>query len=348
MTEYDTEILLYRILSGKTYFIYSDEEYCLVSPSKEIKYEALRLYNGIINEEKYYNWIREEHSINIMISLGLWEIKTEDILKSLEKQLDDLKLELYKAFPFPSQQPKIRKNIASVKKSINNIYVTKHEFSTHTLEGYASTIKNEYIICKTLYKNNELVFENAPNNLNSSYTDFNNIVREIDNSIITTEKYKFLARSNIWKSYWNCNKYGNLFSTNISDVTEEQRALINISRMYDNIYEHPECPDDKVIHDDDMLDGWMIFQKRKKEKDKKQEDFLNANNKMKNSSEIFMLASKQEEAKEILDLNTDKAKSIMMSKLNYVRAHGTVEDHDTPATQAAIKEQINELHKRNK
>lgn len=348
MNDHDCEILLYRILSGKTYFTYSDQEYYLVSPSKDIKYKGLRLYNSIINEEKYQDWIREENLTRIMIALGVWDTKTDDVLMGLEKSLDQLKLELYKAFLFPSQQPRIRKSLEQVRKNINKIYITKQEFLSHTLEGYANSLKNEYIICQTLYQDSNLVFAQTPDNHSPSYSRFNSLIREIDNLIITTDKYKFLARSNMWKSYWNANKYGDLFSGSISDTTEEQRALINISRMYDNIYEHPECPDDKVIEDDDMLDGWMIFQKKKREKDKKQEQFLGANNKMKNASEIFMMAKGRQEAEEILELNTDENKLLIKNKINYINQHGYVEEKDLPDVQVALRQQISDLNKRRK
>lgn len=347
MHDNEIELLLYRILTGKTFFNYDDEEYYLVSPSKEIKYKGLLLYNSILNEEKYDEWIREENATKIMISLGLWDIKTDDVLIGLEKSLDELKLELYKAYLFPSKQPKIRKSIEQVRKNINKIYIAKHEFLNHTLEGYANNIKNEYVISKTLYKDNRLVFSNNPKYNNSSYTLFNNLIREIDKYIISTDKYKLLARSNIWKSYWNCNKYNKIFDHSISDMTEEQRALINISRMYDNIYEHPECPDDNVIQDDDMLDGWMIFQKRKREKEKKQETFLgSSNDKMKNASEIFMLASKREEAEEILDLNSDQNRALIKEKMKYISQKGSVEEKDLPDVQMDLRQKIHELNKR--
>lgn len=343
----ETEILLYRILIGKTFFYYNDEEYCLVSPSKEIKYKGLILYNNILNEEKYEDWIREENAKRFMIGLGLWDNKTDDVLIGLEKSLDEIKLELYKAFLFPSKQPKLRKTIDQIRRNIAKIYMTKHEFLNHTLEGYANNIKHEYIISKTLYKKNKLVFSNNPKNNKTSYTLFNNLIKEIDKYIVSTEKYKLLARSNVWKSYWNCNKYNNLFNKPISDMTEEQRALINISRMYDNIYEHPECPDDKIIQDDDMLDGWMIFQKKKRDKEKKQEVLLgSSNNKMKNASEIFMLASQREEAEEILDLNSDENKSLIRGKMNYIQQKGSIDEKDLPDVQMNLRQQINEFNKR--
>ena len=111
---------------------------------------------------------------------------------------------------------------------------------------------------------------------------------------------------------------------------------------------HPRFVVNKIIEDDDMLDGWMIFQKKKREKDKKQEQFLGANGKMKNASEIFMMAKGREEAEEILDLNSDDNRSLIKNKINYINQKGYVEEKDLPDVQVALQQQISELNKRRK
>ena len=141
MNDVELELLLYRILTAKTYFVYNDTEYCLISPSTGIRYKALRLYNSIIQEEKYQNWIREENLTKVMILLGVWDNNTDEVLQGLEKSLDKMKLELYKAFMFPSKQMPIRKNIENIRKNLTKILMIKQEYMSHTLEGYANSLK---------------------------------------------------------------------------------------------------------------------------------------------------------------------------------------------------------------
>ena len=69
-----------------------------------------------------------------------------------------------------------RKSLESYIKQLNGIMSKKNEVYSHTLEGYASSIKNEYIICNTLYQNNNKVFSTDIKNDENSYTLFNNIV----------------------------------------------------------------------------------------------------------------------------------------------------------------------------
>jgi len=344
MNENDKELLLYRITSGKTIINYANEEYILMSPTMEIKYKAALIYNNIINDEKYEEWFREENAENLMIGLGIWNINTKNQLASFEKNLDNLKVELFNNFMIPSKSKDIRKRIKTTKENIATIYSSKGHFISHTLEGYANSIKNEYIICNTLYKYGKLVFDN---NDNKSYTLFNSLVSYIDKNMISTEEFKELARSALWRGYWNAGK-NNIFDKAVTLLTDEQKALLNISRMYDNIYEHPDCPDDKIIDDDDALDGWMILQKRKHEQDKKKNQFDAANPTLKDSGEVFVMASSKEDTESILDMNTAESKAAMKEKFDYIQTKETVQDGELPDVRRDVKATIFQLKQQNK
>lgn len=336
MNDNEKELLLYRIISEKTIFYYLNEEYQLVAPSIDIKYRAALIYDNIINEEKYQEWFREDNAENIMIGLGIWTVNTKNQLSNFEKILENLKVDLFNSFMVPSKVKDIKKRIKNTKENMNVIYNSKNNFISHTLEGYANSIKNEYIICNSLYKNNKLVFDN---NDSKSYTLFNNLVHHIDKNMITTEQFKELARSSAWRGYWNAGK-NNIFDKTIALLTDEQKALLNISRMYDNIYEHPDCPDDSVIEDDDALDGWMILQKRKNDQDKKKAQFDAANPKLKDSGEVFVMSGSKEDADSIISMNSMEAKSAMKEKFNYISEKKTVEDGELPDVRRDVKSAI--------
>ena len=94
MNDADIELLLYRIFSGKLFFFYKNDKYELRSPSIDIRYEAQLLYQNIINDEKYNDWLREDNLENLLIYLNLWTKDTNMIIKDLEKKIDNNK-ELY-------------------------------------------------------------------------------------------------------------------------------------------------------------------------------------------------------------------------------------------------------------
>lgn len=351
MNDNDIEILLYRILSGYTIFYINNTKYKLVAPDNTIKYEASLLYEHIINEEKYHEWLRSDNITNIMISLGVWHFNTDQQIKNLETKIDDIKIELFNSAMNKKQQQHIRNRLQSTKMQLGKILQTKSNFLSNTLEGYANSLKNEYIICNTLYDHtNKLIFnyDNNQKSNSSSYSYFNSIITEIDNIIINTEQFKKLARHNLWRSYWNINKANKLFDRNVKDWTDEQRALVNISKMYDNIYEHPECPNDDIIEDDDMLDGWMIIQKRKSEKDRKQKAFDAQNPHLTRSGEVFLFAQNKEEIQEILSLNSEESRQDLQSKIETIKQKGKVEDGELPDVKRDLKKQINELNRQHK
>ena len=336
----DLELLLYRIFCGYLIFNLNNETYKLSSANLTIKYEAQILYNNIVNDEKYNDWIREENLDSLLVYLNLWTKDTSMIIKDIEKKIDNNKVEYYTHFKFSDKKNSIKKNLDNYKKQLSSILNKKEELYSNTLEGYANSIKNEFIITRTLYKNDKLVFNNSCNENN--YLLFNNVVSELNKYNINIYDFKKIARNHIWRSYWNVKK-DKVFS---DSFTDDQRTLIGISQMYERVYEHPECPSDEIIDDDDALDGWMIVQKRKTEKDKKQQQVDSLNPKLKNAQEVFLFANNNNEAEEIIGLNNLEGLSRMKSKINHVNKFGLTEDSKLPDVQIDLRNQLNEQRNR--
>ena len=338
----DLELLLYRIFYGSLIFYYNNEKYILKSPTIPIKYEAQLLYNNIINDEKYNDWIREENLENLLILLSLWTKDTKMIIKDLDKKIENSKADYYSNFKLSDKKNSIKKNLDNYKKQLNSILSKKEELYSNTLEGYANSIKNEYIISHTLIQNKDKVFVSSKNA--SNYMLFNNIVSELNKYSISITDFKKLARSQLWRSYWNVKK-NNVFEGNLTD---DQRTLIGISQMYDRVYEHPECPNDDILEDDDALDGWMIIQKRKIEKDKKQQQIDSMNPKLKNAQEVFIMANNSNEADEVVSLNSSESLNRMKSKINHVQKFGFTEESQLPDVQIDLRNQLNQQIKNRK
>jgi hypothetical protein len=119
-------------------------------------------------------------------------------------------------------------------------------------------------------------------------------------------------------------KQSGVFGKPASELTRDQVALCSYSSMYDNVYESTESPDDKVIQDDDCLDGWFIHQKREhdKQKKKKQTDDMIKNPKIANSQEVFLMARDQEEANKIFDVNHPAVRGIIRDRQNTIQNAG--------------------------
>jgi len=345
MTDADLELLLYRVLSGKILFTYKNEQYELKNSSVDIKYEAQILYDSIINDEKYNDWIRAEDLDNMLISLGLWSKDTNNIIKDIEKKIERSKVDMFLSAALSDKVKKIKKSLSEYRNQLNKIMDYKNDLFSHTLEGYASSIKNEYILCNTLFKNNMRVFPKQVSSDQASYIYFNDLVTEVNKQNIGIDSYKELARSSMWRSYWNCNKE-KVFNKAVCDWTDDQRTTVSVTRMYDNIYDHPECPSDNVIEDDDMLDGWMIHQREKNQKAKKQAQIDEMNPKLKNAQEVFLMPQSKEEIENIIGLNSPDSLRRMKEKMNYVQQVGSVDDGNLPDVRMDLMNQASQARKR--
>lgn len=344
MNDADLELYIYRILSGILIFYFHNERYELASPTPKIRYDANLIYNNIINDEKYEEWIREENLVPIMIKIGLWNKNTPELLKDLEKKIDNYKVELFQSHMMPNKSKSLRKELNSIRNQHNRLLNLKSEFFVNTLEGYAASIKNEFIICKTLYKNNKLLFDSNTANNNTSLLYFNEIVSKINQHIIPIASFKTIARSQLWRSYWNSNK-DNIIPGSVSEWTDDQRTLINISKMYDSVYEHPECPSDTVIEDEDLLDGWMLVQKRKAEKAKNQQKIDELNPHLKNANEVFLMTTNGHSYEDVMSLNSPEAQQKLKSKIDYINSKGTAQEFELPDVQNDLRQQSEELSK---
>lgn len=347
MNDADLELLLYRILSGKIIFFYKNEQYELRAPSAELRYESQVIYNNIINDEKFNEWIREYDLDSLLINLGLWSRDTQIIIKDIENKIDKTKIELYLNSSLNEKVKKIKKSLNSLRNQLNGIMNHKNDMFVNTLEGYASSIKHEFIVCNTLFKNNKRVFSNQNVNNQTSYLYFNDIVNEVNKQSISIDSYKKLARNNMWRSYWGCNK-DQIFENAVINWTDDQRTLVSITRMYDSVYEHPECPADTIIDDDDMLDGWMIHQREKIKKAKKQEEIDKLNPKLKNAQEVFITPQSQEEVSEIMGLNTQENLNKIKTRNNMINQKGSVEVFDLPDIQSDLQNQMMQASKNRK
>lgn len=349
MTNEQIDLLLNRILSGNLIFFYDDQEYQLRCPTPQLKYQSCILYNKILSDEKYNSWIKAENMTRMMIALGVWNKDSDKMISSLEKKIEDLKLKLYESLRRPDQFKINKRAIKEARISLNKLNNTKANFRNNTLEGYAESVKSEFIIYNTIFKDDTKLFNKpfSQSDQNLSYSFFSNMVQEIYSHGISMENMKELARSPQWRSYWNCTKE-NIFPKTATEWTDDQRLLVSFSRMYDNVYEHPEAPDEKVINDDDVLDGWFIYQKKKREREKKENksnrSFQSGSSKnMDKAQEVFLTPNEDQSIEEIMDLNDVGSRIKIKEKMNFIKSKGEVKESELPDVQIELANQRAEM-----
>ena len=171
--------LIYRISSGKLYFSYDSTDYVLYYPGVELRYESEILYNSIIENDLYEEWMRKDSLSPILNKLGLWNSSQDKLLSQIEKSIENMKYDLYINRSDPKRVKSTRKDLSTYKESLNDLYSKKHYLDNLTLEDHALSKKQEFLIRNTLYykQSNSRVFSDKLDSI--SYNDYNNIVNTI-------------------------------------------------------------------------------------------------------------------------------------------------------------------------
>lgn len=299
LADSDIEKLIYRILLGYYYIFIDNIRYKIVYPTLALKYEAQLLYDEIIENNKYDKRLLTQEEIDKYLKIHkFWNQNQEQELEKTKKILDDFKVDLYLNYTNEKKKENIKNKIKAINNTIEELYALKNTMGHLSIENHALSIKNEYIIINTIYYEDELYFKTYDAE-NCDSRVLQNFVTEIVNNSVDPSMLKQVAKSNIWKSY------GNICDLKVDfNVNDDYRHLIGLYKMFDNVRQHPECPTEDIINDDDALDGWFIHQHQKAEKEKKKNAILDrVGGNTKKAGEVFVLTEDIKERNSIYDLN---------------------------------------------
>ena len=310
-------LCLSRILSGFYIFLHNSIRYKLIYPDISIKYDADIYADSIYQNNKFNDWVKEDEILDSLVDLGIWTYQGDKDLAHLEKQLDDQKVELFQNVLSPKKTTATRRRIQNIKTQYSKYYDLRHSLDHLTADGYSRLVKNQYILIHSLFdSNNHRIF---PDLDTADYTYLNEISTLISSQSLDISTFRNIAKGEAWRSYWSANKT-NVFHSATTSWTDEQKTLVILSKMYDSAYEHPECPSDDIIADDDMFDGWMIQQRRENEKIKNKnrtEKMLEGKN-LGNAQEVFLMPSSRKEAENIYNLNDMTARHTIKERNNTI------------------------------
>lgn len=309
------ELLIQSIRAGTVYY----KKLKIVPATIDQNLEACQVYSDtyddclkseIMTEEKLEMWM----IYNNLLPRDFVKQKT-----GLNKDIDQEKKNLYNNRSRSKEVGRIRFILDEARKALNKLHAPKLQHSQNTCEFIANLEKRMFLLRKTTYYNNK--------KYNGS--KFSKIFEIWQDSLVNEKTIRLLARSEHWRTLWNIKKSHNiaLFSKH-SDNTEftiNQKNLITWSLIYDNVYESLESPDESVIRDDDMLDGWFLVQKEKQEKEQRNE---NINNKIKSgkisgSGHVFVMPDSEEELSDLM-----RSTSLAAPQHLLHNQHGVVKSHE--------------------
>lgn len=340
------ELYITRIITGFFRCKINDEIYIVKQPDRHVRHIAQEVYVEAFKDAELNGLYKDDELEKFLYENNVWSEDKENDLQQIVKDIEEFKVKLFKA-AFKSEERKMLRGLLSLAKEkffeLSNI---KSAYNHLSCSGTASTAKMRYLVGKSLtYEDGSNVWENDDfwKNTDPLLEDITNIYVE---NRISDSKFREIARTEPWRSIWMCRKCEReVFGVPAVDLTDEQKSLVIWSSMYDSIYEHPNCPQQEIVDDDDLIDGWMILQKRERTKNqtKLQAEDLISNEKIKNSGEVFIIGQSKEDRERIDSLNDDYAKNIKKQRMDLIKKQGFVNETDMPDTKLDLQMQANRM-----
>jgi len=320
----EREFLLYKIRSGYYKINLGGFTIKIVPPTIEDILESCEVYDKSYYESLNEDIMTQEECLNWMFDTELWTYEEDEKIKKTEKEAENLKVNVFKNFNNSKLRESARLYLKAAEKALKDLFDKKHVYHANTCEGIAELDKALFLLERCSYIGGE--------RLDFNMIDQNDLLSKYYSSILKEKESREIARTEPWKSIWILRESNtfNLFNNNGRELSIDQKNLLVWSRMYDNIQESLECPSDKVIDDDDALDGWFIEQRRKQQRDRviDQVEGSIQSDKIKNSQEIIVFANNKEEVEAIHEMNSPTSKMIKREREAVLKTNKKAADLD--------------------
>lgn len=326
------------------------ESYYISSPDGFHNFVSNEIYEDSLILAQESDILVEEEIIEYMRSWGLWNDWEQDRLDELPEKIENTKLELYDYQSNPHDFQLCKRRIGIYREEMLELLNKKHVFDYITAEGFALLCKTNYIIGTGL---RDSTFQPKWKD-DSFFNDHSGLLDEArgiyNRTRIMDAQLRELSRTDPWRLYWTTCDKTNMFNRPPIELTDEQKSLAAWSRLYDNVYESMETPPDNVIQDDDLLDAWLIIQRRKRKEGKQEKESqtikISKNQRINNAQNVFVMIGEdidpitgkniqmvknREEALKLDEvLSTKEIKAIKKMRFDAIKEHGFLRHSQLP------------------
>jgi len=323
MRQHEREFFVSRIRAGVNIIKVNGLTLKVCTPTIEDEYEINDVYMRAFQSARDEEIMTQDEMLDWMIERGLWTEKDFEVEASFKDNVDYLKTELFRSRNDAHRIEEARYHLKTTREFLDGLNQRKFALQDNTCEGIAAMAKSSEFIKRCTY-------------LNGGLYDFDSegpvAIGEVLNayySMVLREPIsRELARTEPWRSLWllNSSNTFTLFHNKDRELSIDQRNLLVWSRMYDNVQESPEAPSDDILEDDDMLDGWFLIQKQKRDKARLEAEMeTTGNSKINQSGEIFVMARTKQDRERVESMNSTHSKIIKQQRISAAKQRGMVE-----------------------
>lgn len=302
------EAAIYRLICGYDRY----KQYKIKFPSSKIRYAAARLKNHL---EFKINAITQDEMLLFLNSMNIWTEEDDEDWDSLPFNLNSLKIELYEKMKLGADGREIKDKIHQLKSKLFYLSEKRSKFDQYTKEGIIEYAYNCFIVKKTTFS--------RQGRADLSLIELNNVLSHLKEQRLGETDLRYLARHSDWRKWWDIKK-DRVFGR---DISEEQLQLLTYTNMYTCLHKHPDCPPDRIIEDDDALDGWFLLTDKNRELEQKNKKYQSRVSKhiKSEASDVFLFPQPdlgevdiRRFATEVDDMNTGTSKLKKKKRLKQV------------------------------
>ena len=291
MDDQEKEYYLQWIIADYTPFEFDAKSYFITTPSRENRFLAERFYMSIY-DDAIKNGLYDKSGINKLLNKNnLWSDDKENTLNKLINDLEDIKLWIYENYNNTSKRNQFKLALKDSQDYIEKLLKEKQSFDMYDARYVAMLAKQHYLMGSSIFRRkNKPLFRNWWASQDDDIVQYT--YKVMSDYSLSDKEYRELARSSSWRNTWSARKsVGNLLGKSSVDLSPQQKQIITWSNVYDSVFKHSDCPSDVIIEDDDALDGWMIFQRRKRDKETNKQIVEKAltNSRIRNSEQIYIM-----------------------------------------------------------
>ncbi len=342
MSSIEIEKTLYRIIQGRLrYKVHDGLVLYIHETTPELLFESYEVCDDAYERAYTSGVFVKQEILPLLLENDYWTPLDDKEAENLQKEIEEKKLECFKNFIHKKQLTVLKRQLDILEKKWYKASSKKNSLENITCTGAAAYTRSVFIIEKSTKTEDGSPYDwkEVPVSTAASF---------YKNNTIPEKTLRQIARSEPWRRMWNGGKGTELFGIPFSQITAIQSRLCSYSRMYDGVFEHPESPNEKLIDDDVCLDGWFIYQKRKREKEKKQSeiDGMISNDKIRNADEIYIMAKDKDDAAQIQSINDPTARNVARErekKIDQLGEEGRLKESDLPDQKRRIQQERNKM-----
>lgn len=342
MGEHERELVVSELLAGRWRLECPSGEFFLTPLSPAGQLRARMVYQEVYQQARLEGLSTQAEHLGFLYRHQILPTDWEDQARAYRQDIENCKIGAYHAVFRSAERKRLKTHLGTAQGLLGEILAQRHALDHWTAEGVASIAQAR---CQTALALRDLRGKRVwpgDSYLEDRSLLLDEVMEQEAARRLGEAELRLLARTEPWRSWWSCRRLGRLGR---GQPSESLRQLVIWSNIYDSVQKHPDCPPDAVLEDDDLLDGWFLVHRRKREEERRQKEGEQAvgNEKIAGMGEVYVMADTPEDARRIEDLNSPQAKFTKAERMAYLKKHGHVKEWDMPDTKRANMARLHEM-----